>query len=131
MSGGHYPRVEHFYGDQIHQEMLEMAGFTGEPQEAWAEDEMYQRLQRITAGLDWLTRILLSSPHAQYYGRTVDSDDKDKVLFWCTTPGAGQSFRVIYGNLETDVVEGDWSKRLDEGQSPRDALLPADGAKNP
>jgi hypothetical protein len=131
LSGGHYPRVEYFYGDEIHREMLEMAGFTGEPQEAWAQDQMFQRLQHITEGLDWLTRVLLSRPHARYFGRTVESSDKDKVLFWCITPNPGESFRVIYGNLETEVVEGDWYDRLSEGQSPRNARLPDGAAKNP
>ncbi len=92
---------------------------------------MCQGLPQITAGVGWFTRVLLSRPHAQYYGRIVDLNDKDKVLFWCTIPGPGQTFRVIYGNLETEVVEGDWHQRLNEGQSPRDTHRPADDAKDP
>lgn len=120
LSGGHYPRVMPFHEDEILQEMLKMAGFTGELQEEWADDEMYQRIQQTKVGFDWLTRVLVSEPHAKYFGESVGPDDTNKALFWCTNPGEGELYRVIYGNLETEVVEGDWMSRLNEGHSPRE-----------
>jgi hypothetical protein len=128
LSGGHYPRVEHFYGDKIQQEMLKLGGFEGEPQEDWTENESYQRIQQAAEGLDWLTRLLRRGHNAGYFGESVDAADKMKVLVWWVAPGEFDSYGVIYGDLTYGLVkeraegERDISIMLREGKSPRERL---------
>jgi hypothetical protein len=130
LSGGHYPRVRTtdrdqkydpalktdppntFDGKVVRSEMLRLAGFTGPPQSDWSRDPKYQRIEAATPGLDWLTRVLIDSYRAGFFGAEVGPQDKDKVLLWWmagTEDDQGNYdpdgfFRVFYGDLRTEII---------------------------
>jgi hypothetical protein len=103
---GHYPQVVKSDATALHDEMLKLAGCTGPPQPAWADNEEYQQIQQATVGLDWLARILLDKYHSGYFGREVGPEDKDKVLLWWPDRvwDADNLYRVFYGDLHSEVV---------------------------
>ncbi len=128
LSGGHYPRVrtidpgkrrdpaiksappDIFDGGQVHDEMLKLAGFTGPPHSNWDRDPRYQQVEAATPGLDSLTRVLLDRHHAGFFGAEVSPQEIDKVLLWCNAFPEG-SYRIIYGDLRTEVVsEAKWKE---------------------
>jgi len=63
-------------------------------------------LPLMTAGLDWLTRILLDHYRAGFFGAEVGPQDKDKVLLWwgAAREDAKDEYRLFYGDLRTEIV---------------------------
>jgi hypothetical protein len=45
--------------------------------------------------------------------------DNDKLLLWWTVSTRADRYRVVDGNLETELIDGDWWGRLRAGKSPR------------
>jgi hypothetical protein len=117
LSGGNYPRVEAFDADAVHREMLNLAGFTGQPQEDW---EKLLEIKQTTTGLKWIGLVLRNGINAGYYGADVNSEDKDKVLLWWRAVERPQSthefsYRVFYGDLRSEVLPlAEWAKLVPE-----------------
>ncbi|HEY4235168.1 MAG TPA: hypothetical protein VGM76_17175 [Lacipirellulaceae bacterium] len=129
LSGGHYPPIRtldpatktdptvevdphtRFDGKLILDEMRNLAGFSGPPNPTWSQDPKYQQIEAVIPGLDWLSRILLNRVRAGFFGTEVQSQDRDKVLFWCTAAERGH-WRIFYGDLQTEVVPESKFKQL-------------------
>ena len=118
-SGGHYPRVTTFDEDASRSEMLKLVKYTGQPQEDWKK---LHQIEQATIGLNRIARILRNGFNAGYYGDTVGSTDKSRVLLWwnIAKPGGENPYRVFYGDLRTEILPFDkWAK-----------LVPPDVARN-
>jgi hypothetical protein len=103
LSGGHFPRVTTFVPETIQNEMFELSGFRGPARDEWKQDKRFGEIQRSSAGLKWIARILRCKYNAGYDGQTIGPQDKDKALLWWLVDAAGW-FRVIYGDLRTEVL---------------------------
>ncbi|HEY1600647.1 MAG TPA: hypothetical protein VGG64_13650 [Pirellulales bacterium] len=125
LSGGHYPRTKKFDAAAIQEEMLQLAGFAGEPQRAWEQDEKFRRIQQARPGLDWIARILRNRYHAFYGGRTIDRADKDELLLWWRVGGPDLTrYCVIYGDLRTERLTEAQAEKLGLSDSwPNDEEL--------
>jgi outer membrane lipoprotein-sorting protein len=118
VSGGHYPRQKKFDAAPIQAEMLQLAGFAGEPQPAWEQDEKFRKIQQARKGLDWIARILRNRYHAFYGGREIGPTDKYKLLLWWRVGGPDLTrYCVVYGDLRTE--------RLTEAQAEKLGLSDA------
>jgi hypothetical protein len=110
LSGGHYPRVTDFRGDEIQAEMLKLAGSIEPAQSEHDRQKLLQEIQDASAGLGWITRTLRNKHHTGYYGTDVGPNDKEKVLMWWPVD-IEDAYRVIYGDLRTaDLPLAEWSK---------------------
>jgi hypothetical protein len=110
LSGGHYPRVTTFDADALRTEMLKLVNYTGQPREDWKK---LQQIEQATIGLNRIARILRNGVHAGYYGETVGSTDKDKVLLWWNVAKAGGAgpYCVFYGDLRTEILPlSEWAE---------------------
>jgi len=122
LSGGHYPRVEKLDGrnyvtkfdaEACFHEMLELAGFTGPSRDEWGDDPRYQRIEQARPGLDTLERIFHNPKWLIGYDNSMTPEDRDKVLLWWNVAldSAGDRYRLIYGDLRTEIVPGEEWKR--------------------
>jgi outer membrane lipoprotein-sorting protein len=102
LSGGRYPQVSTFDADVIHDEMLNMSGFTATPREELNEDPKFRKIQDARSGLNWIARVLRHKFNACYYGQTVGPADKDKALLWWMADL--HAYRVFYGDLRTELL---------------------------
>ena len=129
LSGGHYPPVTGCDGIAVRDEMLKLAGYSGEPRDDWKREVKFQRIERATAGLDWIARIVRNRNHSGYYPQTVGPQDKDKVLLWWRE-FAPVRYRAMYGDLRTEIVsESRWAEPAPERETsgrPADAQRPKD-----
>jgi hypothetical protein len=108
LSGGHYPRVAKFDADEVHNEMLRLAG-TLPPQTDTDRDALLEQIQQAKAGVDWTAQILKNEHHSGYYGMEVGPNDPQKLLMWW--PDHSEDYRVIYGDLRTEALTyADWLK---------------------
>jgi hypothetical protein len=110
LSGGHYPRVTNFDGDDIDKEMQRLASIAPPPENDPNHATFLQQVQQSKEGLDWATRILRNEHHSGYYGTDVGPADEDKLLMWWPND-IGDLYRVIYGDLRTEALPyAEWSK---------------------
>lgn len=66
---------------------------------------------KATRGFAQINGILRDNADAAYYGKTVGSNDKDKILLrWKLDDG---NYRVIYGDLHSETVAADRLKSLE------------------
>jgi hypothetical protein len=109
LSGGHYPRVTTFDADEVHNEMLGLAGSLPPPQSDSDRDALLQQVRQAKPGLDWTAQILKNEHHSGYYGTGVGPNDPQKLLMWW--PDHIGDYRVIYGDLRTETLPyAEWSK---------------------
>jgi hypothetical protein len=109
LSSGHFPRVNKFDGDEIHDEMRRLAGASPPPQDDAGRDTLLQKVEQAKVGLDWATRILRNEHHSGYYGTEVGPNDKQMLLMWW--PDHIGDYRVIYGDLRSEELSfAEWSK---------------------
>jgi hypothetical protein len=119
LSGGHYPRVTEFHGEEIYAEMLTMAASNATPHSEADGEMLLQQIQQAKVGLDCMTRFLRNKYHTGYYGMEVGPNEKEKVLLWWPVD-IEDLYRVIYGDLRTELLPlAEWSK-----------LVPADMAES-
>lgn len=110
LSGGHYPRVTEFRGDEIQDEMRKLAASVEPPPSESDRQKLLQDIENASAGLGSMTRTLRNKHHTGYYGTDVGSTDNDKVLMWWPVD-IEDSYHVIYGDLRTEVLPlAEWSK---------------------
>lgn len=110
LSGGHYPRVTEFHGEEIHDEMLKLATSGATPRSESDRDRLLQQIRQAKTGLDWLTRFLRNKHHTGYYGTEVGPTDKDKALLWWPVD-IEDSYWVVYGDLRTEILPlSEWAK---------------------
>jgi RNA polymerase sigma factor (sigma-70 family) len=102
-AGGKYPQVEIVYPDVVGKQLLDLYAKAGQ--------ERDQEFERAVEGLGAVSRVLLQSTDAKYYGKAVGPDDKDKVLLrWKRDDGR---FRVIFGDLRVEDVDEAGLKKLE------------------
>ncbi len=102
-SGGHYPRVKILYGDVTRDEFVKLSGAPYPPRkkEEFA-DPRCQEVDDATRGFATINQILRNNADAAYHGKTVEPDDRDKVLFrWKLDDG---SYEVVYGDLRSEAL---------------------------
>lgn len=111
LSGGYYPRVTVVYGDVALTDMLQKAGIQGPPTPEQIRSDKYAKALRATRGFAWINSILNKNPDAAYYGKTVGSIDKDKVLLrWKLDDG---KYQVIFGDLRGETVTAERLRALE------------------
>jgi hypothetical protein len=111
LSGGHYPRTEHPYGDVLLDEMLRMIGVQGQPTPDDVRTEKYAEVQKAVRGFAELSMILRDNANAAYHGTTVGLKDSGKVLFrWKLDDGRHE---IIYGDLRAEPVTGERLRELE------------------
>lgn len=110
LSGGHYPHLSDFRGEEIQREMFKLAESNETSQREPDGDQLVQRIRQAKAGLDWITRTLRNKHHTGYYGMEVGPNDNDKVLMWWPVD-IEDDYRVVYGDLRTETLPlAEWAK---------------------
>ena len=111
VSDGHYPRVKMVYGDVTMHEMEKKLGFRGKLSDEQIRSDNYVRYLRAIAGFGWVNTIQRENADAAYYGKTVGPKDAGAVLLrWRLDDGR---YRVIYGDLHAETVNGEQLKKLE------------------
>jgi hypothetical protein len=102
-SGGHYPRVKMLYGDVTRDEFVRLSGAPYPPRKKEdLDDPRVAMVNDATWGFAHINTILRENADAAYHGKTVEPNDKDKVLFrWKLEDG---TYEVIYGDLRSEAV---------------------------
>jgi len=112
LMGGHYPRVKIVYGDVTRDELLQKIGVRGIPSAKQRKDPNYSRVQEAVLGFAYINKILRENSDAVWYGSSVGPEETDQVLLrWKLEDG---TYRVIYGNLESENVTPIRLKQLEE-----------------
>ena len=111
LSGGHYPRVRAIYGDVTSYEMLQMIGIEGAPTAEQLRSAEYAKVQKATEGLGRLHGLFRENPDVTYYGQSVGTKDKIKVLLrWRLEDGR---YEVIFGDLRAETVTAERLRELE------------------
>ncbi|OHB81922.1 MAG: hypothetical protein A2W31_05475 [Planctomycetes bacterium RBG_16_64_10] len=107
-SDGHYPPItradrEHeTLATRLREQLGIPVGF--ESSEAATEHEAYPRYCKAKLGFNAISRIQRDNFHFGYFGESVGPADAGKVLMhWECDVG---SYRVIYGDLKSEIVTG-------------------------
>ena len=120
---GHYPRVTTVYPGVLSDEMRKKMGMRGSGSMGQIRSRQHDRLLKAETGFTGLYGILLETPDAAYFGKTVGPRDKNKVLVrW---PLDGGKYQVIYGDLHTDEVTAE-SLGLDIPETNEAGAVPAE-----
>ncbi|HVC98383.1 MAG TPA: hypothetical protein VND64_32250, partial [Pirellulales bacterium] len=110
--GGNYPRVKMVYGDVTMNELWKKLGIdTRHMTDEQIRSDTYVKSLKATHGFAWINTILRDNADAAYYGKTVGSNDKDKVLLRRKLDDG--NYRVIYGDLHSESVAADRLKALE------------------
>ena len=76
------------------------------------KDPNYSRVQEAVLGFAYINKILRENSDAVWYGSSVGPEETDQVLLrWKLEDG---TYRVIYGNLESENVTPIRLKQLEE-----------------
>jgi len=128
---GHYPRVTRVQPGVLHDEMFKKVGIP--PDAATTEQKRsseYANVLVATTGFSWFYRIQKEVPDVAYYGKSVEPNDKNKVLArWKLD---ADKYQVIYGDLRTEAVTPEKLRSLEGTSGPKlserdgSAGLPAD-----
>jgi hypothetical protein len=82
-----------------------MAEALAKGQKAMDQQTLMQKSVEIGAGLKYYGQLVNTGSQPEYFGQTVTPDQAGAVLLRWKLPG-GQ-WRVIYGDLRVETVEGD------------------------
>lgn len=109
---GKYPQVEMVFGDVTRDKLFKNAGLPARGLPPATDKELLKthvECMKAILGFATINTLQRNSRDAVYHGKTVEPEDKDKVLFrWKLNDGR---FRIIFGDLHVkDVTAGEVKK---------------------
>ncbi|SIN87834.1 hypothetical protein SAMN05444166_1404 [Singulisphaera sp. GP187] len=115
---GKYPAVKYVYGDQQGEALRKLMGMGPEAigwvvpsKETKWSDPKAGEFAHGSYGMSWINSLQREHPECVYHGKSVTSQDADKVLLrWKLDD---DEYRVIYGNLKAENVSAERLKELE------------------
>jgi hypothetical protein len=113
LCGGRYPQITRSFGEPVRDAMYKGAGLSYPPTVVQSmHDKNYRRVFDAFQGFAVFNRVIRDNPDVAYYGKTVGSADKDKVLLrWKLEDG---SYQIIFGDLRCESVAPERLRTLEQ-----------------
>jgi outer membrane lipoprotein-sorting protein len=111
MCSGHYPQHKRFYADVVRDEVYRMIGIEGSPTPQQRGSEKYKLVEGAMLGFACISMLQDQNPDFAYHGKTVEPEDKNKVLLrWKLDDGR---YEIIFGNLHAESVTAERLRTLE------------------